>query len=114
VLDPRPNLVYKTLFLQNCNVSIITALNAHRDKINKFGSRSLSQTWALHSSTSIQRTSGIQVMVSADASGNKKSKAALMDPLRSNDNIAMGLQEKLEKLPHGTTEIPSRKVVTLP
>jgi len=32
---------------------------------------------------------------SADASGNKKSKAALMDPLRSNDNIAMGLQEKL-------------------
>jgi len=34
----------------------------------------------------------------------KKSTAKFVDPLRSNSNIAIALQEKLWELPHGSTE----------
>jgi len=86
------------------HVSIITALNAHRDKINEFGSKKFASDMGTSLISFYSKDKWHSGDGSVDASGNKKSKATLMDPLRSNDNIAMGLQEKLWELPHGTTE----------
>jgi len=97
VLDPRPNLVYKTLFFR----IVMSASSQHwmhtgTRSIN-LDPTSLSQTWHLliHFYSKDKWHSG-------DGSADDleiKVKGSSDDPLRSNDNIAMGLQEKLWELP---------------
>jgi len=71
-----------------------TALNAHRDKINELGVRKFASDIG---STLTHFYSQDKMAIKWDSGGwsGKKSRANLLDPLRSNSKIAIALQEKL-------------------